>query len=181
MSENISLVISIIGILLAIISLILYLLREFRYRIHNEKIRVKKRLFREWYQGVKDLTDRMEFTDIVNKGDYTVYGYKIRKKDGSGFESNSRIKILIERIGKKHYYALSICGYKTERKLMNLAENLRSLPLNKSFNDGSFTVPTDMLPNNQEELRIELLNNVIIDARENGVGKRYLKKNLKKE
>ena len=180
MSEYISLVIAVIGILLAIINLILYYLREYRYRIHNEKIRMKKRLFREWYQDVKDLTDRMEFTDIVNKGDYTVYAYKVRKKDGSGFESNSRIKILIERIGKKTSDTLSLCGYKTERKWMNLAENLRSLPLNKSFNDGSFTVPNDMLPNNQEELRIELLNNVIINARENGVGKRYLKKILKK-
>ena len=79
--NDISLGLSIIGIALSIASIILYIIRDKRYRIHSEKIRVKRKLFREWYQKTKDFAERMEFTETKQQEGYTSYGYKLKKKD----------------------------------------------------------------------------------------------------
>lgn len=116
----------------------------------------------------------MEFTEIKDLGHYTVYGYKVKDKNNSSYLSKSQVKILIERIGKIASDVLSICGYNVVQKNENLAESIRNLSVNKSFSENSISVPNDMLPKDPEELRDEMLYNVIIDARENGIKKRYL-------
>lgn len=123
---------------------------------------------------MKDLTDNMEFTEIKDLGNYTVYGYQVKDKNNSGYLSKSQVKILIKRIGKTASNVLSICGYNVVQKNEDLAETIRNLSANKSLSENSISVPNDMLPKDPEELRNEMLNNVIIDAKENGIKKRYL-------
>lgn len=174
METDISLVLSIISIVLTIVNLIFLIIKYKQYRVHSEKILVKRRLFREWYKQVKDFTDRMEFTNVREDVGYTVYFYQVKNKDGSGYLRAGQVESLLERIEQISLDVLTICGYKIESKMIDLAEDIRNLFIRKSLSKDGFTVPNDMIPNDPEEFRTEMLNNVIINARENGIKKRYL-------
>ena len=143
--------------------------------IHSEKILVKRRLFKDLYQQTKDLTDRMEFMEIKDHGNYTTYSFQIKDKNSSGYLNRSQVKILIERIGKIGINLFGICGYKVEERNEDLAENIRRLSIKKYLHEDCVSVPNDMLPNNSEELKVKILNAVIMDAKENGIKEKYLK------
>lgn len=175
METYIPLVISIISIILSIINLIFLIVKYKQYMIHSEKILVKRRLFRDWFQQTKGLTDRMEFMEIKDHGNYTTYSFQIKDKNSSGYLNRSQDKILIERIGKIGINLFGICGYKVEERDEDLAEHIRSLSIKKYLHEDCISVPNDMLPNNSEELKVEILNNIIITAKENGIKEKYLK------
>ena len=177
MSE-ISLVLSIIGIILSISSLILYIIREKRNRIHGEKIRIKRKLFNDWYQQTKDFADRLEFTETVRQEGFTTYGYKLKKKDGEGYEETSYVRILIERMMRSNKAIFLMIGYGTGERVEDVTESYRLHSIKKMVGENGITVPNDMLPSDPEKLREELIKNIVREAKDNGVRQKYLEKDL---
>ena len=68
-----------------------------------------------------------------------------------------------------------MCGYGKGEKIKDIVEAYRKHSVKNIIGDQGITVANDMLPNDPQELRIEMLNNIIMEAKDNGISKRYLK------
>lgn len=171
--SDISLVLSIVSIILSIIGIILYIIRERRYRIHNEKIRAKKRIFKDWYQNMKSFVGTMEFTGKREKDHYTMYNYSLRKKDGKGFEEFTKARIFLDRIRILGSDAHKLCGY--DVKETDITNPLKMKLVGNFMDEHCITYPNDKLPENTEQIKKDLLNNISNFAKENGLKKRNIK------
>lgn len=173
MAIDFSLIISLISLGISLLGIVLYVIREKRYRIHNEKIRAKKRTFRDWYQNMKEFTERMEFTEEKKEDYFTVYNYILRKKEGDSIEDATKVKILLDRIKIYAADAHKLCGY-------DVTENLPRHPLDMKrmgtfMNESIITYPNDLLPKDVEQIRKDLLDKIVNLGKENGLKEKHLK------
>lgn len=112
------------------INAILYYFQYRRNKIHIEKIRTKKRLFREWYERTKDLTDRMEIVDKKDISTHTVFNYKIKKKNGTDYEEPTTQFVLNVRINNVVEDIKSVCGIESKKFEGIEKENQGKIELN---------------------------------------------------
>jgi len=176
---SIDLIIDLIGIcgfLLVILNTIWDKKRQNKYEKIIYKIPAKKRVINKWYNLAKDLFDRIEFTDIESGKDKTSYYYKVKRKDGEGYEEISRIETLIYEIELQHRDFKGICGYsrnEIEDHEIGLYKRIRIMSVHNKF-----VVPNDKLPQEPKILLEDELNYIILSGKENGIKKKYIKFSL---
>jgi len=169
--ENYAFIISIIGLVLTIIwnAYNTYLNHKNQNRLKIQaKIPTKTRLFQENLDYVKDWTNRMEFTETIKKKGFTIYNYKIRSKDGESFDTKKMQEILFKRYKEKNDELASVCGWK-EHTTTGANEYRMADLTGKVMGDTYFSYPNDLLPKRPEDIKKNLVNEVITLAKENGV------------
>ena len=130
----------------------------------------KKRLFNNLYYLTKDLTKRIEFTDTIEIENYTTYKFKIRDNNGADYLSNSRQKILMRRIILLRDTIYKVCGYELGYEGLGVELNeYEELNVTKTIGLLDITYPNDALPKDFEEIKKDLLEDIILIAKENGV------------
>lgn len=173
--ESITFFIAISGLILSIINAIIQIRNHRRSKI-IEKLPLKKRLFKEWFDLTKDMTNRMVFTEIKEKEDFTVYEYRIKEEDGTGFIEPAKQKILFSRYLDLNEDVYINCGFqKKDKKEKDLADELKQKMIKKNISAEYITIPNDILPNNSEDIKSGILNSIIRLAKENGVRLKYKK------
>lgn len=162
----ITLLIASAGLGLAIINAIINYIQQKRIKTSILKLPLKKRLFNQWYEMAKNIANQIEFTEIKTHENFTVYNFLIKKKDGSGYIDKSQQRILVRRLGEKSHATFEECGYK---KKVEKIHTLELAPLHKTMGPFDFTHPNDQLPKDTEDLKREMLQDIIDNAKENGV------------
>lgn len=136
-----------------------------RYKT-NLRLPFKKRLFNEIYDLTKDLTKRMEVTETIEQENYTVYKFQIREKNGDDYLSSSKQKIFMKKIGLLKRDISKACGYEGSGVKINKFEYATFKSTISKFD---ITYPYDDLPKDFEEIKKDLLEEIILMAKENGI------------
>ena len=160
---------TIIGIFASIIWNLINTLQNYRqnkrYKTIILKLPMKKRVFNELYNFAKDFTDRMEFTEEKEHNNYRVYNFRLRNKEGSGYIDMGEQRILVKKLFYLLKTAFIVCDYK-EGKGVDIHERaLIKATMDKSY----FTYPNYQLPKDHNEIKKKLLQDIIINAKENGI------------
>lgn len=133
-------------------------------------IPAKKRLFKKLYELIKDLTNRMVFTGTLKGNNYVVYFFKVKTIDSKGFISSEEQRILQNRIIDCYDELNNICKikYKTVNNTPEEKwENLYQIDVQVCYE--SITVPSDNVPENNEQVKVLLRERTRMRAKENGV------------
>lgn len=171
--DFISFFIAISGLILAII-IGINQIRHNRILKILQKLPLRRRLFKEWYDLAKNIIDRMVFTEILKREHFMIYKYRIKEEDGTEFIEPAKQRILFRRYLKLREDTLINCGFqKKDKKNKDLADVRQAQMITKTFNSDCMTIPDDILPNNSEEIKIGVLNGIIRIAKENGVKLKY--------
>ncbi len=174
MEMEISLLVSIISIVLTLVNLIFLIMKYKQYQVNSEKIFVKRRLFRELYQELKNLMERMEFLQVNNYGSFFKYYFQIKDNLELTYLTQAQVESTNIRILGMASELFSLCGCKATRTIKHLLDHPGYLSTHKSIGSNYISIPYDMLPRNTEDLKAEILNDIIVDARVNGIRKKYL-------
>lgn len=130
----------------------------------------KKRLFKELYGFIKDLTERMVFTETKQENNYTTYFFKVKKRDGKGYIDPEEQNILQNRI--IHYFdeLNDVCENKYKTVSNTPKEKLDTLfKIDVQVCYDSITIPNDMIPDDLEKVKELLLKRTVKRAEENSV------------
>lgn len=117
----------------------------------------------------------MEFTDDFKEKDFTIFHYKLKKKDEEGYEEPYKVEVLVEKILNSRKYAKEICDYPIKHYEYDAEEHQGALIFNKTFSIDDITIPNEMLPKTPEEIKQEFLNSIINLAKDVGLKEKDLK------
>lgn len=167
---EVSLIISILSLIISIswiiISIIWNLKQDKKTKLQL-KLPTLKGLYQEHYTLLKDFTERMEFTDIQEKEDFTEYNYRIRNEDGSDYISEKKKKILLYRLENLHLKINIIEGFDTkDSEILQNSNIMRKIGLKIGTN---ITVPHFLNLTEPDEIKKFILLEVEELAKAKGI------------
>lgn len=168
--EIVALIIAVITLIGTIIwnsiNTILNILNHRRSNMLN-KLPTKKRFFVKLYEMAKDITERMIFTETEEQENTIIYNFSIQRDNKDGFLELNQQRVLLERLNDMYQDLHYLCGMRIVNKdgIESIREPLKSfiLHINK------ISVPIDLRPNNPEEIKTRIINDIKTYAEENGV------------
>lgn len=130
------------------------------------KIPALKKDFNELYSITKEIINRIEFSESVEKSGYIIYPFKIKMKDSNDFVDFETQKSLIERWNHLWKNTGELSNYGTETIDMKVNDISR---LGIRFDYSSFSYPNDKRPNNTEEIKENFKKMIIASAKIMGI------------